>query len=502
MDEMNADVAVIGAGAAGSAIAGEVLRAGLSVVLVEAGPHTTPGRFGRHLRNDGPGDDGLQAFGQVMRTNLSHHGRSTGDHGDIEGFRVSHGPGGGMALWFNNCPEPEASERNRAVPAEQWLHLLERARTALSVGVQPSVRGERLERRIAGLLPAGPADRGVQPMPTAAVGTGADRRFVGADDLLLGESADLPAHASVLSGHVARRVVLAFGRVIGIEVHPAGGGVARMVRAEKYVVCAGAVGTPQLLQASGLANEALGSYLMDHPMLMTRVALSSEVFTGAPADDAPFSVWIPVRGDRTWHTQLSRTPYLPSLPDVPDAETGDLISFGSTSPDPANRLHFDPTRVDAFGLPAYRGTLRLDDGARQRRDAMILDHVRLFEALTRRGRPWTPTMPIGGTSLHLSGTHRMGRRDDGTSVADVNSQVWGVDNLYVGGNGLLSEPNACNPTLQTVALALRSADHIVGRSPGSGSRTHAGVGVSASGPRERRSRPQAHAAIRAAFHAS
>ncbi|WP_345147887.1 GMC oxidoreductase [Arthrobacter ginkgonis] len=39
-----------------------------------------------------------------------------------------------------------------------------------------------------------------------------------------------------------------------------------------------------------------------------------------------------------------------------------------------------------------------------------------------------------GSSLHYQGTMRMGQADDGTSVADPWSHVWGYDNLVVGGN--------------------------------------------------------------------
>ena len=71
-----------------------------------------------------------------------------------------------------------------------------------------------------------------------------------------------------------------------------------------------------------------------------------------------------------------------------------------------------------------------------------------------------PELAAGGSSLHYQGTVRMGPADDGTSVCSADLEVWGVKNLYLGGNGVIPTATASNPTLTTVALAWRAATRL------------------------------------------
>ena len=95
-------------------------------------------------------------------------------------------------------------------------------------------------------------------------------------------------------------------------------------------------------------------------------------------------------------------------------------------------------------------------------DAEITEIAAATERLKRAGSALgefiaQPRLLPNGSSLHYMGTTRIGETDDGTSVADPWSRVWGVEGLLVGGNGTIPTANTMNPTLTSVAVAVRGA---------------------------------------------
>lgn len=468
MRSEGADVVVVGSGAGGAAVAGELARRGLSVLVVEAGPQLSD-RPGWNLRNEFPREDQLPRFGAFVDESLGAQSNAPAGPPGLPGAVASHAVGGMMVHWTNHCPEQHPTlERPDYIPAADWDGLLARARSLLHVRTDvfgAGLRQRRLLERLGAALDLAP-DRPVQSMPLAARRAGGRLRYAGADDLLRGDAPAEPDGLRLLPRTIARRLHCAGDRVTVVEAASADDGTPVRLEASTFVVACGTLGTPQLLVASGMsARPALGRYLMEHPLVASRVVLSCELRDRVPEDDPPFAVWLPLSATRPWHVQVVRfhAEYSPVPRGFGPRDTADVFCFSSVEPRADNRAVFDPDRPDPFGLPAPRIEFALSADDRQRLADGIADQFRVVAEIADYHPGWAPQLlPMGG-STHLMGTARMGAADDGESVLDTSGRLWGYDNAFVAGNAVFSHANACNPTLTTVALALRTADAIAAR---------------------------------------
>ena len=135
-------------------------------------------------------------------------------------------------------------------------------------------------------------------------------------------------------------------------------------------------------------------------------------------------------------------------------------------PDPRNHVRLSSERDD-FGQPLVRFVYQATDTARQRHGralAILANELGLDgERLTRELHSAFRDERVGYFWHHM-GTTRM-HADPQSGVVDGDCRVHGVSNLFVAGSSVFPTGGTAAPTLTIVALALRLADHIRRRFP-------------------------------------
>lgn len=500
MNPSSFDVIVVGSGPAGAAFAREYLsqRPHARVLMVERGPVTTPvpGESVRNLPAElraeaelaaqGPNSDGhLTTSNHRESRPMARPGTYLLEEGEVTDLQLnlpaavaSAGVGGMGQHWTCACPTPGESERPPQIPRDEFDALLERARELLHVTQEafaPSGVRAAVERELGAIFnPGRPADRHVQAMPLAAAPTETGRPRWSGTDVVLGPLArpeTRPESFELRPLTVGRRVLRAAdGRVRGMMLHDRQSGEDYEVEAPVVVIAADAFGTPQLLWASGIRPRALGHYLNDQPQVMCSVYLKPEIAEADVATDPAGSEreamtgvsWIPFWDpDYPFHGQIMQRDAAPMVVgDQLSSELRPIVGLGCfTTKDIRFEDHvsFDDDRPDFFGMPAP--TIHHELTAKDR--ATIDRALQIVSGLVERmGTPVPgghPRLVPSGSSLHYQGTVRMGSADDGTSVCDPDAQVWGVPGLFVAGNGVIPTATASNPTVVSVALAVRAA---------------------------------------------
>jgi len=155
-----------------------------------------------------------------------------------------------------------------------------------------------------------------------------------------------------------------------------------------------------------------------------------------------------------------------------------LVARGEQAPHPESRVALSGER-DALGVPRAelhwrptaldkRSVAGLVDALHDELQRLGLGRVRAEKWLTEPTPDWPvdPTVgkhPIGG--YHHMGTTRMAD-DPRRGVVDADGRVHGLANLYVAGSSVFPTSGWANPTLTILALGLRLADHLQRRPRG------------------------------------
>ncbi len=240
-------------------------------------------------------------------------------------------------------------------------------------------------------------------------------------------------------------------------------GERRVVPAKVVVVAAGALNTPQLLIRSGLNRPAIGRYLGLHP---------ARLVYGLFDEPQDAHMVYPVTAHCMEHQHDEDGGFVVEATTIQDP-----ISFATTLCDEDGPL-WGPRLVQA--VRAYRrwagllamvnddngSRVTVDEDGRERLEVDLQPHERervdnalgfsrrVLEAAGARQVCWT-----GLVSTHVQGSCRMGD-DPERSAVDRNGQSHDVARLFVGDASLIPRTLSVNPSLTIMALATRLADHL------------------------------------------
>jgi choline dehydrogenase len=301
----------------------------------------------------------------------------------------------------------------------------------------------------------------------------------------------------------------------GVEVIPQGGGERVRARAAREVIlCAGAVGTPQLLQLSGIGPRAL---LQQHGVMVMRDAPG---VGGNLQDHLQVRAVYQVDGVRTlntmanslWGKAMIGAEYVFRRSGPMSMAPSQLGAFTRSDAAQAHanlQYHVQPLSLDAFGQPLHRfnaftaSVCNLNPTSRGRidirsGDAAVAPSIRANYLSTDEDRrvaadslrvtrriveqaalaPYRPKEikpgvqfqsddelarlagDIGTTIFHPVGTAKMGPASDADAVVDAQLRVHGVKKLRVVDASVMPTITSGNTNSPTLMIAERAAQWI------------------------------------------
>lgn len=279
------------------------------------------------------------------------------------------------------------------------------------------------------------------------------------------------------TGAVVSRIVEVRGRAVGVECVDRISGRQYRVRAERVIVAAGAIVTPQLLLASGLARlnragSVVGRFLTRHlntvvvgvfpsptnprQEFQKQIALH-DYYAAGPSGGCGLGaiqqVGMPPAG--VVATQVPGV--LAPVARILLPHLGGLLTIVEDQPQYRNRIELRPEQAAPYGLPSVVIHHRYSVGDLQRGRALA-DRARAV--LARAGARLFYHHRIS-TFSHALGTVRMGD-DPAQAPLDAAGRFRGVAQLWVADGSALPTSAAVNPSLTIAANALRIGAGIAG----------------------------------------
>jgi choline dehydrogenase-like flavoprotein len=467
------DVVVVGSGAGGGVVAGELSERGRSVLLLETGPHRTAADFTRWeakaahdiwwpirfaLIDGGAGGAvGLVAGRCVGGSTTINTKVALRAHAkDFAKWHAASGLAGAGGTPFGASDLDPHYDR-----VEQRLGVRERNDWPKSVRtVEPGFRalGSELESvRSYTDTTCMSCGSCLQGCPTNS-GKSTQNTYI--------QDAWVTGGLQLRPDSRVERVVIENGEATGVEyVGP--DGETRRVDAGAVVVAAGTLNTPQLLMRSGLPDSAssrlVGRNLGFHP---------ARLVYGLFDEPQDAHMVYPITTHAMDHQHDEDGGFVVEATTIQDP-----IGFATTLEDDDGPLWGSKLVEAARGFRRWvgvlamtnddnNGSVSIDENGMDAYEAAFTpaEHARMQGALdfsrdVLRAAGATDVLWTGLITTHIQGTCRMGG-DPERSVVDQNAQSWDVKRLYVGDGSVVPRTLSVNPSLTIMALADRLAEHL------------------------------------------
>ncbi len=461
------EVIVVGSGAGGGVVAGELAERGRKVLLLEAGGHYTAADFVRWESRAGhdfwwPLRFAFPAGEPNLGPVVLIGGRCVGGSTVINTKVALRASPRELAKWQAATglrlsredldPYYERVERYLGVRerTDDWdlkgcVQTAKRGFEALGANLEPTrAYTDHNCMQCGSCLQGCPTNAGKSTMNTYI-----HRHWLG-------------PHLTLRPHSLVQRVLIEDGEATGVE-YTDRSGETRQASADAVVVACGSLATPQLLMRSGVENPNVGRHLglhpaqfvfglFDEPQDAHMVApITSHCFDFAADDDGGFAVEAVTVQDPIGFTV--------GLCD----ENGPM--WGEPLVEAARKYRRWIGLLNMSNDDNHAG-VSLDDQGNEVFTAAFEPHeldrihaAREFSTKVLRAAGATEILWSGLATTHMQGSCRMGE-DPAASVVDSHCQSHEVKRLYVGDSSLHPRTLSVNPSLTIMALATRLAEHL------------------------------------------
>ncbi|GIJ50893.1 GMC oxidoreductase [Virgisporangium aliadipatigenens] len=498
-ETIRCDAVVIGSGAGGGVIAAELAAAGRSVVVLEAG-----GYF------DGESAVQYEVLAGPMVLYRAGGFTTTAD-GNVNLWAGATLGGGTTVNWSNCVRTPEHIRAAWGLDGPDFDAHLDAVLARIGANEEASVHNGSHRKMLAGAEKLGWSYRraalNLDPKlieyDRAALLTYGDRTGAkqGTTRTFLVDAER--AGARICTGSAALRIVTTDGRASGVVVGllgPDGSVVGQAaVEAPTVVVACGALESAALLLRSGIGGPAVGHHLHLHPSILAaglydepvdpwegpiqsalvdEFAMSTDEVSGVLIESVACQVGatastLPWNGAAAHKHRMAKLGHMVSL----CAITADRGSGTVTLDAGAQAVHSYPVDDPRDQAGLYRGLAAL---ARLHEAAGAAEIWPLTPAVAspvwRRGDDLAEALtawqavPVGIGGHYLGSAHQMGGARMGTdpltSVARPTGELHDTAGVWIGDTSAFPTALGVNPMVTCMALARRTAAHIVSPPPG------------------------------------